>query len=72
LPALNSFSQLFLAKEKASDKVHDDIVDEHALLWFIAWSGDRPKLNRRGEYIPGTRVGAASITGCQFHFYLIF
>jgi hypothetical protein len=48
--------------------VHDDIVDEHALLWFLAWSGDRPKLNCRGKYIPGTRVGAVSITGCQSDF----
>jgi hypothetical protein len=56
-----SSSQLFLAEEKASGRVRDDIVDEHSLLRFIAWSGDRPKLNRRGEYIPGTRVGAVSV-----------
>ena len=56
-----SSSQLFLAEEKASGGVRDDIVDEHSLLPFITWSGDHPKLNRRGEYIPGTRVGAVSV-----------
>jgi hypothetical protein len=56
-----SSSQLFLTEEKASGRVRDDIVDEHSLLRFIAWSGDRPKLNRRGEYISGTRVGAVSV-----------
>lgn len=57
---LTKLSQLFLTEEKAAGRVRDDIVDEHSLLRFIAWSGDRPKLNRRGEYIPGTRVGAVS------------
>ena len=49
-----SSSQLFLTKEKASGGVHDDIVNEHSLLQFIAWSSNRPKLNRWGEYISGT------------------
>ncbi|KIM73569.1 hypothetical protein PILCRDRAFT_15149 [Piloderma croceum F 1598] len=45
---------LFFAEEKASGRVHDDIVDEHSLLQSITWSGDHPKLNCQGEYIPGT------------------
>ena len=59
-PHQTCFSQLFLTEEKAAGRVRDDIVDEHSLLRFIAWSRDCPKLNRRGEYIPGTRVGAVS------------
>jgi hypothetical protein len=56
-----SSSQLFLTKEKASGRVRDDIVDKHSLLQFITWSGDRPKLNRRGKYISGTQVGMVSV-----------
>jgi len=59
-PSQTCFSQLCLAEEKAAGRVRDDIVDEHSLLRFIAWSGDHPKLNHWGEYILGPQVGAVS------------
>ncbi|KAJ7835416.1 hypothetical protein B0H13DRAFT_2240081 [Mycena leptocephala] len=42
-------------------EVRDTIVDEHSLLLFIKYSAERPKRNRRGVGIPGTRIGASQI-----------
>ena len=46
----------------AMGKLKDEIVDEHALLLFLEYLGEWPKFNRRGEAIPGTRIGPVSIT----------
>ncbi|KAH9832021.1 uncharacterized protein C8Q71DRAFT_840905 [Rhodofomes roseus] len=53
--------ELFLADARADGRVPDEIVDEHSLLVFINYTADRPKRSRKGEYIPGTRVGASQI-----------
>lgn len=53
------------------NKIKDIIVDEHSLLPFIAHNAEREKLNRRGQPIPGTRLGAVSslqiITALKIH-----
>ncbi|TFY55593.1 hypothetical protein EVJ58_g8149 [Rhodofomes roseus] len=53
--------QLFLAEARGDGRVPDEIVDEHSLLVFINYTAERPKRNRKGEYISGTRVGASQI-----------
>jgi hypothetical protein len=56
---INSFSfKVFLQHALEAGKVRDDIVDEHSLLLFIDFSANRCRRDRRGEYIPGTRIGA--------------
>ncbi|KDR75964.1 hypothetical protein GALMADRAFT_225713 [Galerina marginata CBS 339.88] len=52
---------LFKNEALAAGKIRDDIVDEHALLLFINFCAGRCKHNRRGEYIPNTRIGASQI-----------
>ncbi|KDR69528.1 hypothetical protein GALMADRAFT_230698 [Galerina marginata CBS 339.88] len=52
---------VFLKDALATGKIRDDIVDEHALLLFIDFCAGRCKRNRRGEYIPNTRIGASQI-----------
>ncbi|KAH9939892.1 hypothetical protein B0H21DRAFT_812429 [Amylocystis lapponica] len=52
---------LFLAEAKRKGQVKDDIVDEHSLLVYINHLAERPKRNRRGEPIVGTRIGASQI-----------
>jgi hypothetical protein len=37
----------------------DDVVDEHFLLLFLQYLGERPKFNRE-EAIAGTKIGAVS------------
>ena len=34
------------------------VNDEHSLLLFIEFSANRYRRDRRGEYIPNTRIGA--------------
>ena len=60
--SLSAFLQVFLKDALAAGKIRDDIVDEHALLLFIDFCAGRCKWNRRGEYIPNTRIGAVRIT----------
>ena len=50
--------KVFLQHALGAGKVLDDIVDEHSLLLFIDFSANRCRRDRRGEYIPGTRIGA--------------
>lgn len=50
--------KVFLQHALEAGKVRDDIVDEHSLLLFIDFSANRCRRDRRGEYIPGTRIGA--------------
>ena len=38
-------------------KIRDEIVDEHSLLLFIEFSANQCRRDRRGEYIPNTRIG---------------
>jgi hypothetical protein len=55
----NAFSsKVFLQHALEAGKVRDNIVDEHSLLLFIDFSANRCRRDRRGEYIPGTRIGA--------------
>lgn len=54
------FEQLFLQEALLKNEVRDHIVDEHSLILFINWCGERPQLNRKFEYVPGTRIGAVS------------
>ncbi|KAJ7154733.1 hypothetical protein C8R46DRAFT_442730 [Mycena filopes] len=42
-------------------KIKDGIVDEHSLLLYIEYNAEREKLTRRGEPIPGTRLGASQL-----------
>ncbi|CAA7260308.1 unnamed protein product [Cyclocybe aegerita] len=53
--------QIFLEHALAEGKVRDDIVDEHSLLVYLEFSSNRCRRNKRGEYIPNTRVGASQI-----------
>lgn len=53
-------TQLFLHEARLKLEIRDDIVDEHSLILFINWCGTREQLNRKFEYIPGTRIGAVS------------
>jgi hypothetical protein len=55
------FKQLFLHETRLKLEIRDDIVDEHSLILFINWCGERPQLNRKFEYIPGTRIGAVRL-----------
>ncbi|KIM75214.1 hypothetical protein PILCRDRAFT_49321, partial [Piloderma croceum F 1598] len=55
------FNCLFLHETHLKLEIRDDIVDEHSLILFINWCGERPQLNRKFEYIPGTRIGASQI-----------
>ncbi|KAJ3491746.1 hypothetical protein NLJ89_g11307 [Agrocybe chaxingu] len=59
-PVVKSW-QIFLDRALAEGKVRDDIVDEHSLLVFLEFSVNRCRRNKRGEYIPNTRVGASQI-----------
>ncbi|KAF8800373.1 hypothetical protein BYT27DRAFT_7117820 [Phlegmacium glaucopus] len=52
---------IFLRHALEAGRVRDDIVDEHSLLLFIDFSANRCRRDRRGEYIPNTRVGASQI-----------
>ncbi|EDR15296.1 uncharacterized protein LACBIDRAFT_320988 [Laccaria bicolor S238N-H82] len=52
---------IFQKEALAAGKLRDDIVDEHALLLFIDFCARRCKRDRRGEYIPNTRIGASQI-----------
>ena len=58
LPNRHCFSKVFLQHALEAGKICDDIVDEHSLLLFIDFSANRCRRDRRGEYIPGTRIGA--------------
>jgi hypothetical protein len=58
---LTNISQLFLYETRLKLEIRDDIVDEHSLILFINWCGERPQLNRKFQYIPGTRIGAVSV-----------
>ncbi|KAJ7756996.1 hypothetical protein B0H16DRAFT_1314634 [Mycena metata] len=51
----------FKAMALQQKRIKDVIVDEHSLLLFIAHNAEREKLNRRGEPIPGTRIGASQL-----------
>ncbi|KAJ7493956.1 hypothetical protein FB451DRAFT_1491519 [Mycena latifolia] len=42
-------------------KIKDGIVDEHSLLLYIIFSAEREKRTRRGQPIPGTRLGASQL-----------
>jgi hypothetical protein len=53
--------QLFLDETRLKLEIRDNIVDEHSLILFINWCGERPQLNRKFQYIPGTRIGAVSV-----------
>ncbi|KAI0352134.1 hypothetical protein OH77DRAFT_1523594 [Trametes cingulata] len=52
---------IFLNEARTKRQVRDDIVDEHALLLYVNHTADRCKRDRRGNGIPGTRVGASQI-----------
>ncbi|EDR01578.1 uncharacterized protein LACBIDRAFT_310608 [Laccaria bicolor S238N-H82] len=52
---------IFQKEALAAGKLRDDIVDEHALLLFVDFCARRCKRDRRGEYIPNTRIGASQI-----------
>jgi hypothetical protein len=62
LTAVAFISKVFLQHALEAGKVLDDIVDEHSLLLFIEFSANRCRRDRRGEYIPGTRIGAVRST----------
>ncbi|KAJ7726564.1 hypothetical protein DFH07DRAFT_1000760 [Mycena maculata] len=51
----------FVDKAIAASKIPDEIVDEISLLLFIEFSAERPKRTRKGEDIPGTKVGASQL-----------
>ncbi|KAJ7046156.1 hypothetical protein C8F04DRAFT_938937 [Mycena alexandri] len=53
----NEFTTMFTS----SNKIPDNIVDEHSLLLYIKFCAERPKRNRKGEDIPGTFVGASQL-----------
>ena len=53
--------QRFMNSAITEGKLKDDIIDEHALLLFLEYLGERPKFNKRGEVISGTRIGAVMI-----------
>ncbi|KAJ7768794.1 hypothetical protein B0H16DRAFT_1882008 [Mycena metata] len=55
--AWNEFTTMFTS----SNKIPDNIVDEHSLLLYIKFCAERPKRNRKGEDIPGTFVGASQL-----------
>ncbi|KAK7007235.1 hypothetical protein R3P38DRAFT_2554066, partial [Favolaschia claudopus] len=42
-------------------KIKDNIIDEHALLLYIAHSAEREKKTRRGVPIPRSRLGASQL-----------
>ena len=62
--------QLFLHEARLKQQIRDDIVDEHSLILFINWCGAREQLNRKFEYIPGTRIGAVSLLAAMTTFSL--
>ncbi|KAL1726637.1 hypothetical protein EV714DRAFT_276343 [Schizophyllum commune] len=55
--ALDRFMDIALAEGKIKDR----IVDVHCLLLFIDHSATRPRLDKRGRDIPGSRVGASQL-----------
>lgn len=65
-----AFMQIFINEAREKGHIQDDIVDEHAMLLYINYTADRCKRDRRGELIPGTRVGAVSQYGECVHFLL--
>jgi hypothetical protein len=60
-------SKVFLRHALEAGKVRDDIVDEHSLLLFIDFSANRCRRDRRGDYIPGTRIGAVRTFSKSFY-----
>ena len=67
LPNHCCFSKVFLQHALEAGKMCDNIVDEHSLLLFIDFLANRCRHDRRGEYIPGTRIGAV----CTFLYIMI-
>ncbi|KAJ7802201.1 hypothetical protein B0H14DRAFT_3488711 [Mycena olivaceomarginata] len=56
--AWENITHEFKSMALKSSKIKDGVVDEHAILLFIEHNAEREKLDRRGQPIPGTRVGA--------------
>ena len=71
VPVDSRDTQRFLDQALQKGEVRDRIVDVHSLLLFIKWSAERPKVDRRGEDIPGTFIGAVSLTLWFFLSYLL-
>ncbi|KAJ6548089.1 hypothetical protein B0H10DRAFT_2170043 [Mycena sp. CBHHK59/15] len=55
--AWKEFTEIKLKKRE----IRDGIVDEHSMLLFINYSAEREKKSRRGQPIPGTRLGASQL-----------
>ncbi|KAL1714102.1 hypothetical protein EV715DRAFT_295461 [Schizophyllum commune] len=51
----------FMDTALAEGKIKDRIVDVHCLLLFIEYSATRPRLDKRGRDILGSRVGASQL-----------